>query len=134
MTALVGPSGGGKSTAAKLAARFWDADDGVVSIGGVDVSTVDPEALLVDFAQVFQDVVLFDDTIMQNIRLVGQMPRMRRCLRRLGRRTAMILSPACRRAMKRRIGENGALLSGGERQRISIARAILKNAPIDSSG
>ena len=130
VTALVGPSGGGKSTAAKLAARFWDADDGVVSIGGVDVSTVDPEALLVDFAQVFQDVVLFDDTIMQNIRLGRQMPRMRRCLRRLGRRTAMILSPACRRAIETRIGENGALLSGGERQRISIARAILKNAPI----
>lgn len=130
VTALVGPSGGGKSTAAKLAARFWDADDGVVSIGGVDVSTVDPEALLVDFAQVFQDVVLFDDTIMQNIRLgrpdatdeeVFAAARAANCDDFVSRMP---------KGYETRIGENGALLSGGERQRISIARAILKNAPI----
>lgn len=130
VTALVGPSGGGKSTAAKLAARFWDTDDGVVSIGGVDVSTVDPEALLVDFAQVFQDVVLFDDTIMQNIRLgrpdatdeeVFAAARAANCDDFVSRMP---------KGYETRIGENGALLSGGERQRISIARAILKNAPI----
>ena len=130
VTALVGPSGGGKSTAAKLAARFWDADDGVVSIGGVDVSTVDPEALLVDFAQVFQDVVLFYDTIMQNIRLgrpdatdeeVFAAARAANCDDFVSRMP---------KGYETRIGENGALLSGGERQRISIARAILKNAPI----
>lgn len=130
VTALVGPSGSGKSTCAKLAARFWDADAGTVRIGGVDVSGVDPETLLGDFAEVFQDVVLFDDTVMENIRL--------------GRRGATDeeVMEAARAAccdefvsrlpegFKTRIGENGARLSGGERQRISIARALLKDAPV----
>lgn len=130
VTALVGPSGGGKSTAAKLAARFWDAGAGTITLGGVDVSSVDPETLLKYYAIVFQDVVLFRDTIMENIRL--------------GRRDASdeeVLAAAraahCEEFVQElpekygtMIGENGATLSGGERQRISIARALLKNAPI----
>ncbi len=130
VTALVGPSGSGKSTCASLAARFWDADSGRVTVGGVDVSTVDPEVLLRDFAVVFQDVVLFDGTVMENIRL--------------GRRDATddeVLEAAraanCDEFVLRmpqgyatRIGENGARLSGGERQRVSIARALLKGAPV----
>ena len=130
VTALVGPSGGGKSTAAKLAARFWDAGAGKITLGSVDVSSVDPETLLKYYAIVFQDVVLFRDTIMENIRL--------------GRRGASdeeVLAAAkaahCDEFVQvlpgkyeTMIGENGATLSGGERQRISIARALLKNSPI----
>lgn len=130
VTALVGPSGSGKSTCARLAARFWDATSGSVSVGGIDVSTVDPETLLRDYAIVFQDVLLFDDTVMENIRL--------------GRRDATdeeVYAAAkaanCDEFVMRMkdgysasIGENGSKLSGGERQRISIARALLKDAPI----
>lgn len=130
VTALVGPSGSGKSTAAKLAARFWDVDAGHITVGGVDVAGVDPETLLTDYTEVFQDVVLFNGTVMENIRL--------------GRRAATdeeVLAAAraanCDEFVRKMaqgydtpIGENGALLSGGERQRISIARAILKDAPI----
>ena len=123
VTALVGPSGSGKSTCAKLAARLWDIDSGRISVGGVDISTVDPEVLLTDYSMVFQDVMLFDDTVMENIRL--------------GKRGASdeeVLSAAraanCDEFVEKLpqgyatpIGENGAKLSGGERQRISIARA-----------
>ena len=130
VTALVGPSGSGKSTCARLAARFWDATAGTVRVGGIDVATIDPETLLVDYAVVFQDVLLFDDTVMGNIRL--------------GRRDATdeeVLAAAkaanCDEFVRRMpqgydtpIGENGSKLSGGERQRISIARALLKDAPI----
>ena len=130
VTALVGPSGSGKSTVSRLAARFWDATAGKVTVGGVDVATVDPEVLLRDYAIVFQDVLLFDDTVMGNIRL--------------GRRDATdeeVLAAAraanCDEFVSRMpqgydtmIGENGSKLSGGERQRISIARALLKDAPI----
>ena len=130
VTALVGPSGSGKSTVSRLAARFWDATAGTVRVGGMDVSTVDPEVLLRDYAIVFQDVLLFDDTVMGNIRL--------------GRRDATdeeVLAAAraanCDEFVDRlpqgfdtMIGENGSKLSGGERQRISIARALLKDAPI----
>lgn len=130
VTALVGPSGGGKSTATKLAARFWDVNKGKITLGGVDISTVDPEALLKHYAIVFQDVVLFRDTIMENIRL--------------GRRDASdqeVLSAArlarCDEFISQLpegyqtiIGENGSTLSGGERQRISIARALLKDAQV----
>ena len=130
VTALVGPSGSGKSTCARLAARLWDATEGRVTVGGVDVETIDPEVLLRDFSVVFQDVVLFDDTVAGNVRL--------------GRRGATdeeVLAAAraanCDGFVSRMpegygtmVGENGARLSGGERQRISIARALLKDAPI----
>ena len=130
VTALVGPSGSGKSTCARLAARLWDATEGRVTVGGVDVATVDPEVLLRDFSVVFQDVVLFDDTVAGNVRL--------------GKRGATdeeVLAAACAANCEgfvsrmpegylTMVGENGARLSGGERQRISIARALLKDAPI----
>ena len=130
VTALVGPSGSGKSTVAKLAARFWDADAGSVRVGGVNVADVDPETLLADYAEVFQDVVLFDDTVMGNIRLG-----------RVGATDEEVLAAAraamCDEFVSRMpqgydtmIGENGGRLSGGERPRISIARAILKDAPV----
>jgi len=130
VTALVGPSGGGKSTAAKLAARFWDANSGKITLGGQDITTIDPEALLKHYAIVFQDVTLFNDTVMENIRLGkrdatdGEV--------RAAARMAMCDEFVSRMPMgyDTVIGENGSLLSGGERQRISIARAILKNAPI----
>ena len=123
-------SGGGKSTTAKLAARFWDVNEGRITLGGIDISRVEPETLLQSFAIVFQDVVLFRDTIMENIRL--------------GRRDATdeeVLAAAhaaqCDSFVQKLpegydtlIGENGATLSGGERQRISIARALLKDAPV----
>ena len=130
VTALIGPSGGGKSTACKLAARFWDVTSGKVTLGGVDVSRVDPETLLTYYSMVFQDVVLFRDTVMENIRL--------------GRRKAsdaevIAAARAARcdefiqnlpQGYQTIIGENGSTLSGGERQRISIARALLKDAPV----
>ena len=130
VTALVGPSGSGKSTCARLAARLWDVTKGSIKVGGVDISTIDPEVLLRDYSMVFQDVVLFDDTVMENIRL--------------GRRgasdeevRAAAKAANCEEFVRRLpkgydtpIGENGARLSGGERQRISIARALLKDAPI----
>ena len=130
VTALVGPSGSGKSTISKLAARFWDADEGRITHGGIDIESVDPEVLLKDYSVVFQDVLLFDDTVMGNIRL--------------GRRDATdeeVLAAAraanCDEFVGKlpqgydtMIGENGSKLSGGERQRISIARALLKDAPV----
>ncbi len=130
VTALVGPSGSGKSTCARLAARLWDVTAGAIRVGGADISAVDPEVLLGDYSMVFQDVVLFDDTVMENIRL--------------GRRGATdeeVMAAAwaanCEEFVRRLpqgyrtpIGENGVRLSGGERQRISIARALLKDAPI----
>ena len=130
VTALVGPSGSGKSTCARLAARLWDVTEGTIRVGGVDISTVDPEALLTDYSMVFQDVVLFDDTVMENIRL-GKRGATDEEVR------AAAEAANCGEFIRRLpqgydtpIRENGAKLSGGERQRISIARALLKNAPI----
>jgi len=130
VTALVGPSGGGKSTSAKLAARFWDVDSGKILLGGRNINDIEPETLLQNYSVVFQDVVLFNTTIMDNIRI--------------GRRNASdeavmhVAKLAQCDAFVRKmpngyhtvIGENGQTLSGGERQRISIARALLKDAPI----
>ena len=130
VTALVGPSGSGKSTCARLAARLWDVSKGSIKVGGVDISTVDPEVLLTDYSMVFQDVVLFDDTVMENIRL-GKHGATDEEVR------AAAAAANCDEFVEKLpqgydtpIGENGAKLSGGERQRISIARALLKNAPI----
>ena len=130
VTALVGASGSGKSTAVKLASRFWDVSSGAVFVGGVDVSTVDPETLLSSFSEVFQDVVLFDDTVRENIRLGKKNATDEEVL-------AAAKAARCDEFVARLpngydtlIGENGGRLSGGERQRISIARALLKNAPI----
>ena len=130
VTALVGPSGSGKSTCARLAARLWDVTEGTIKVGGVDIHTVDPEVLLSDYSMVFQDVVLFDDTVMENIRLgkhgatdeeVRSAAAAANCDEFVEKLPQGYLTP---------IGENGAKLSGGERQRISIARALLKDAPI----
>ena len=130
VTALVGASGSGKSTAVKLASRFWDVSSGAVFVGGVDVSTVDPETLLSSFSEVFQDVVLFDDTVRENIRLGKKDATDEEVL-------AAAKAARCDEFVERlpngydtMIGENGSRLSGGERQRISIARALLKDAPI----
>ena len=130
VTALVGASGSGKSTAVKLASRFWDVSSGAVFVGGVDVSTVDPETLLSSFSEVFQDVVLFDDTVRENIRLGKKNATDEEVL-------AAAKAARCDEFVERlpngydtMIGENGSRLSGGERQRISIARALLKDAPI----
>ena len=130
ITALVGPSGGGKSTAAKLAARFWDIQHGTIRLGGENISGIDPETLLKNYSVVFQDVVLFNASIRDNIRIGRQNASEEEILR-----AARL---ACCDEFVRRmpqgydtvIGENGETLSGGERQRISIARALLKDAPI----
>lgn len=130
ITALIGNSGGGKTTCASLAARFYELDQGMITIGGIDIATIDPEVLLSKFSIVFQDVVLFNNTILENIRI--------------GKKDATDddVKEAARLAFcdefvetlpdgyNTIIGENGSKLSGGQRQRISIARAILKNAPI----
>lgn len=130
VTALVGPSGSGKSTVTRLAARFWDATSGKVTVGGVDVANVDPEVLLRDYAVVFQDVLLFDDTVMGNIRLGRRDATDEEVL--VAARAANCDEFVCRmpQGYATMIGENGSKLSGGERQRISIARALLKDAPI----
>ena len=130
VTALIGPSGGGKSTVSKLAARFWDVDGGSIRLGGKDISQVDPEKLLSAYSIVFQDVILFDNTIMENIRIgrkgatdeeVMQAAREAQCDEFISRLPD---------GYQTVIGENGSALSGGERQRISIARALLKDAPV----
>lgn len=130
VTALVGPSGGGKTTASRLAARFWDAAGGTITVGGMDISKINPETLLSLYSIVFQDVTLFNNTVMENIRIgrmdasdeeVMAVARLANCEEFVGRLPDQWNSF---------IGENGCALSGGERQRISIARAFLKNAPI----
>ena len=130
VTALVGPSGGGKTTVSRLAARFWDASSGKITVGGMDVSKIDPEKLFSLYSIVFQDVTLFNNTIMENIRIGRKDATDEEVI------AAAKLATCDEFAMKlpdkwnSMIGENGCELSGGERQRISIARAFLKNAPI----
>ncbi|MGI6105278.1 MAG: ABC transporter ATP-binding protein [Raoultibacter sp.] len=130
VTALVGPSGGGKSTVMKLAGRFWDAGSGRVLVGGVDVSQVDPETLLQDYAEVFQEVVLFDDSVMGNIRLGKTDATDDEVLAAAKAANCDEFVSRLEQGYDTLIGENGSQLSGGERQRISIARALLKDAPI----
>ncbi len=130
VTALVGPSGGGKTTVSRLAARFWDIRQGKITVGGMDISETDPEALLSLYSIVFQDVTLFNNTILENIRIGRKDATDEEVLAaaRLANCDEFALRlPEGYRSM---IGENGCELSGGERQRISIARAFLKNAPI----
>ena len=130
VTALVGPSGSGKSTCARLAARLWDINKGKIKVGGVDISTVDPEVLLTDYSMVFQDVVLFDDTVMENIRLGKHGATDEEVLAAAKAANCDEFVEKLPDGYQTPIGENGAKLSGGERQRISIARALLKDAPI----
>ena len=130
VTALVGPSGSGKSTCARLSARLWDINEGTIKVGGVDISTVDPEVLLTDYSMVFQDVVLFDDTVMENIRLGKHGATDEEVLAAAKAANCDEFVSKLPQGYGTPIGENGAKLSGGERQRISIARALLKNAPI----
>ncbi len=130
ITALVGPSGSGKSTTAKLIARFWDVNSGKIMVGGVDVKTLDPDYLMTKMAFVFQDVILFSDTVMNNIRIGN--------LNATDEEVFAAAKAACCDEFISRLpdgyhtmlGENGNTLSGGERQRISIARALLKDAPV----
>ena len=130
VTALIGPSGGGKTTVSRLASRFWDITKGKITVGGMDISNVDPESLMSLYSIVFQDVTLFNNTIMENIRI--------------GKKDAtdeeiMVAAKLAHcdefvnklpNGWQTTIGENGSELSGGERQRVSIARAFLKDAPI----
>jgi ATP-binding cassette subfamily B protein len=130
MTALVGPSGGGKTTVTSLAARFWDVDAGCIRIGGVDVRDIPQDSLNALFSVVFQDVYLFQDSILNNIR-VGRKDAAREevvAAAKLARCHDFI--ERMEQGYETRVGEGGATLSGGERQRVSIARALLKNAPI----
>ncbi len=130
VTALIGESGGGKSTAAKLAARFWDVNKGTVTVGGVDVKTVDPEELLKAYSIVFQDVTLFNNTVMENIRIGKVGATDEEVLRVAKEAQCDEFVEKLPNGYNTVIGENGSMLSGGERQRISIARAMLKDAPI----
>ena len=130
ITALVGPSGSGKTTAAKLAARFWDIQGGTITLGGQDISRIDPETLLKNFSIVFQDVVLFNASIRDNIRIGKRDATDEEILRAAKLANCDDFVQKLPQGYDTVIGENGDTLSGGERQRISIARAILKDAPI----
>ncbi len=130
VTALIGPSGGGKSTAAKLAARFWDIDRGRITVGGVDVSRVEPEKLLNAYSIVFQDVTLFNNTVMENIRIGRKDATDAEVIRAAKDAMCDAFIAKLPQGYQTMVGENGSTLSGGERQRVSIARALLKDAPI----
>ncbi len=130
VTALVGSSGSGKSTLVRLIARFWDVDRGTVSIGGVDVKRLDPEYLMNYLSFVFQDVVLFDDTVMNNIRIGNPQATDEQVMAAARVANCDEFVQKLAQGYQTKLGENGGTLSGGERQRISIARAILKDAPI----
>ena len=130
VTALVGPSGGGKTTVPRLAARFWDMDQGRITVGGMDVSKIDPETLLSLYSIVFQDVTLFDNTILENIRIGKKDATDQEVLAAAKLANCDEFAQKLPQGWNSRIGENGCELSGGERQRISIARAFLKDAPI----
>lgn len=130
VTALVGPSGGGKTTVSRLAARFWDIDKGKITVGGMDVSRVDPETLMSLYSIVFQDVTLFDNTIMENIRIGRKDATDEEVIAAAKLANCDEFAEKLPDQWNSMIGENGCELSGGERQRISIARAFLKDAPV----
>ena len=130
VTALVGPSGGGKTTVSRLAARFWDYQKGRITVGGMDISQIDPEKLMGLYSIVFQDVTLFDNTILENIRLGRKDATDEEVLAAARLANCDEFAEKLPDGWNTEIGENGCALSGGERQRISIARAFLKDAPI----
>ena len=130
VTALVGPSGGGKTTVSRLAARFWDISKGKITVGGMDISKIDPETLLSLYSIVFQDVTLFNNTIMENIRIGRKDATDEEVIAAAKLANCEEFAAKLPEGYNSMIGENGCELSGGERQRISIARAFLKNAPI----
>ncbi len=130
VTALIGPSGGGKTTVSRLAARFWDCNKGKISVGGMDVSEIEPESLLSLYSIVFQDVTLFNNTIMENIRIGKKDATDEEVMAAAKLANCMQFIEKLPDKWNTMIGENGSELSGGERQRISIARAFLKDAPI----
>ena len=128
--AFVGPSGGGKTTVSRLAVRFWDNQKGKITVGGADISKIDPETLMTLYSIVFQDVTLFDNTIMENIRLGRKGATDEEVLAAARLANCDEFAEKLPDKWNTNIGENGCELSGGERQRISIARAFLKDAPI----
>lgn len=130
VTALVGPSGGGKTTVSRLAARFWDINKGKITVGGMDISKIDPEALMSLYSIVFQDVTLFNNTVMENIRLGKKDATYEEVIAAAKLANVDEFVEKLPDKWNSNIGENGCELSGGERQRISIARAFLKDAPI----
>ena len=130
VTALIGPSGGGKTTVSRLASRFWDSNTGKITVGGMDISQIDPETLLSLYSIVFQDVTLFDNTILENIRIGNKDATDEEVLAAARLANCDEFAEKLPDKWNSYIGENGCELSGGERQRISIARAFLKNAPI----
>ena len=130
VTALVGPSGGGKTTVSRLAARFWDIDRGKITVGGMDISKIDPETLLRLYAIVFQDVTLFNNSVLENIRIGRKDAADEEVIAAAKLANVDQFAEALPDGWNTNIGENGCRLSGGERQRISIARAFLKDAPI----
>ncbi len=130
VTALVGPSGCGKSTISKLCSRFWDVDDGTIKLGGEVIKNIDPECLLKNYSIVFQDVNLFNNTIMENIRIGRKDATNEEVIEAAKKANCDEFVSKLPDGYNTYIGENGAELSGGERQRISIARALLKDAPI----
>ena len=130
VTALIGPSGGGKTTVSRLAARFWDINEGKISVGGMDISKIDPETLMSMYSIVFQDVTLFNTSVMENIRLGRKGASDEEVMEAAKLANCMEFIEKLSDGFDTVIGENGKNLSGGERQRISIARAFLKDAPI----
>ena len=130
VTALIGPSGGGKTTVSRLAARFWDIEKGKITVGGMDISKIDPETLMSLYSIVFQDVTLFNNTIMENIRIGRQDATDEEVIAAAKLAHCDEFARKLPNGWQTMIGENGSELSGGERQRISIARAFLKDAPI----
>ncbi|MBP3268416.1 MAG: ABC transporter ATP-binding protein [Ruminococcus sp.] len=130
VTALIGPSGGGKTTVSRLAARFWDIDKGRISLGGMDISKADPETLFSAYSIVFQDVTLFNQSVMENIRIGKKGASDEGVMRAAKLANCDDFVSKLPQGYDTLIGENGSELSGGERQRISIARAFLKDAPV----
>lgn len=130
VTALIGPSGSGKTTVSRLASRFWDISSGTITVGGMDISQIDPETLMSLYSIVFQDVTLFNNTVLENIRIGRKDATDQEVIAAARMAHVDVFAQKLANGWNTMIGENGSELSGGERQRISIARAFLKDAPI----